>query len=71
MHKQEKSDIRSGSALADALVKGLSQAGLIGNGKPANPVLEALAEVGLNQRQRAALVAAGLLTEEEADANRT
>jgi len=77
MHKEEKSDIRTGTVLGDSIVKGL--AGLLGKEAPgeddADPtvevaskvagVMDVLADVGLNQKQLAALREAGFIKEED------
>lgn len=68
-HKEEKGDVRTGEALASALVKGLSASGAIAQPQsvaPAAPerestVLSVLQNVGLNKTQLRALQAAGLI----------
>ena len=65
MHKEEKSDIRTGTVLGDSIVKGLK--GLLGKDAPeVDPVavMEVLAETGLNKTQLAALKAAGFIKED-------
>lgn len=56
MHKDERGEIRSGSVIADALIKGFG--GQAPNAQSVDP-LAVLANVGLNKTQRAALLAAG------------
>lgn len=64
-HKEEKGDISTGNALAEALVKGLRGSGVIGSAESESRVLGVLEQVGLNKSQIRALREAGLIAGDE------